>query len=89
ATLKAMGYKDSYFVVLVFQEAVILAILGFIPGYLIATGLYSLAAGATALPLAMTANRAITVLILTIIMCCASGTIAVRKLSAADPADIF
>ena len=89
ATLKAMGYKDSYFVVLVFQEAVILAVLGFIPGYFIATGLYSLAAGATALPLAMTANRAINVLILTIIMCCASGTVAVRKLSAADPADIF
>lgn len=89
ATLKAMGYKDSYFVVLVFQEAVILAVLGFIPGYFIATGLYSLAAGATALPLAMTANRAITVLILTIVMCCASGTVAVRKLSAADPADIF
>lgn len=89
ATLKAMGYKDSYFVVLVFQEAIILAVLGFLPGYLIATGLYSLAAGATALPLAMTANRAITVLILTVIMCCVSGGVAVRKLSAADPADIF
>lgn len=89
ATLKAMGYKDSYFVILVFQEAVILAILGFIPGYFIATGLYSLAAGATALPLAMTVNRATTVLILTVIMCCASGSIAVKKLSAADPADIF
>lgn len=89
ATLKAMGYRDSYFVILVFQEAIILAVLGFLPGYLIATGLYSLAAGATALPLAMTANRAVTVLILTIIMCCLSGTVAVRKLSAADPADIF
>ena len=89
ATLKAMGYKDSYFVILVFQEAVILAILGFIPGYFIATGLYSLAAGATALPLAMTVNRATTVLILTVIMCCVSGSIAVKKLSAADPADIF
>jgi putative ABC transport system permease protein len=89
ATLKAMGYKDSYFVLLVFQEAIILGVLGFLPGYLIATGLYSLAAGATALPLAMTANRAATVMILTIIMCCASGTVAVRKLSAADPADIF
>ena len=89
ATLKAMGYKDSYFVILVFQEAVILAVLGFLPGYAIATGLYSLAAGATALPLAMTVNRAITVLILTVIMCCASGSVAVRKLSAADPADIF
>ena len=89
ATLKAMGYKDSYFIILVFQEAIILAVLGFLPGYLIATGLYSLAAGATALPLAMTANRATTVLILTIIMCCASGSVAVKKLSAADPADIF
>lgn len=89
ATLKAMGYKDRYFVILVFQEAIILAVLGFLPGYLIATGLYSLAAGATALPLAMTANRAVTVLILTVIMCCASGAVAVKKLSAADPADIF
>jgi putative ABC transport system permease protein len=89
ATLKAMGYKDSYFVILVFQEAIILAVLGFLPGYLLATGLYSLAAGATALPLAMTSSRAITVLILTVIMCCASGSVAVKKLSAADPADIF
>jgi putative ABC transport system permease protein len=89
ATLKAMGYKDSYFIILVFQEAVILAVLGFIPGVVVATGLYSLAAGATALPLFMTTSRAIAVLILTIIMCCISGSIAVRKLSAADPADIF
>ena len=89
ATLKAMGYKDRYFVILVFQEAIILAVLGFMPGYLIATGLYSLAAGATALPLAMTASRATIVLILTIAMCCVSGSVAVRKLSAADPADIF
>lgn len=89
ATLKAMGYRDRYFVILVFQEAIILAVLGFLPGYFIATGLYSLAAGATALPLAMTGSRATTVLILTIIMCCVSGGVAVRKLSAADPADIF
>lgn len=89
ATLKAMGYKDSYFVILVFQEAIILAVLGFLPGYFIAIGLYSMAAGATALPLAMTTSRATTVLILTIIMCTASGAVAVKKLSAADPADIF
>jgi putative ABC transport system permease protein len=89
ATLKAMGYKDSYFIILIFQEAIILAIIGFIPGFAIAKGLYFLAAGATNLPLFMTLSRASAVLILTIIMCCVSGTIAVRKLSAADPADIF
>jgi putative ABC transport system permease protein len=89
ATLKAMGYKDTYFIVVIFQEAIILAILGYIPGFAIATFLYSLTAGATQLPIAMTLSRAITVLILTMIMCCLSGVIAVRKLRAADPADIF
>jgi putative ABC transport system permease protein len=37
----------------------------------------------------MTISRATTVMILTIIMCLGSGAIAVRKLQAADPADIF
>jgi putative ABC transport system permease protein len=89
ATLKAMGYRDGYFILLVFQEAVILACLGFIPGFAIAQGLYFLAANAILLPMYMTLSRATTVLILTVIMCCVSGSIAVKKLSAADPADIF
>jgi putative ABC transport system permease protein len=33
--------------------------------------------------------RAGQVLLLTIVMCCASALIAVRKLRAADPADVF
>jgi len=33
--------------------------------------------------------RATTVLVLTIIMCVGAGAIAMRKLRAADPADIF
>lgn len=89
ATLKAMGYKDGYFIVLVFQEAVILAILGYIPGFAIAIFLYWGAATATNLPIYMTLSRGITVFILTVVMCCISGAIAVRKLRAADPADIF
>ena len=84
-----MGYKDRYFIILVFQEAIILALIGFIPGFAVAKGLYFMAASATALPLYMTTQRTLMVLILTIIMCCASGSIAVRKLSAAEPADIF
>ncbi len=39
--------------------------------------------------IAMTLGRAIFVLILTILMCCISGSIALRKLADADPADIF
>jgi putative ABC transport system permease protein len=89
ATLKAMGYKTSYLLMVVFQEAIILAILGYLPGCSLALGLYILTKNATNLPMVMTISRAATVLILTIIMCCVSGAIAVRKLQAADPADIF
>ncbi|MBD2041283.1 ABC transporter permease DevC [Microcoleus sp. FACHB-672] len=89
ATLKAMGYKDIYFLIVVFQEALILAILGYIPGCAVAIGLYNLTKNATSLPMIMTLARATTVLILTMVMCSVSGAIAVRKLNAADPADIF
>ena len=89
ATLKAMGYSDSYFVVVIMQESVILAVFGYIPSFAITSALYVLAAGGTGLPIAMTLGRAIFVLILTILMCCISGSIALRKLADADPADIY
>jgi putative ABC transport system permease protein len=89
ATLKAMGYTDWYLLTVVFQEAVILAIIGFAPGMLAAVGLYTMTRNATSLPLLMTVSRATLVLLLTMIMCLFSGAIAVRKLRAADPADMF
>jgi putative ABC transport system permease protein len=89
ATLKAMGYSDFYLLTVVFQEALILSIVGFFPGMLASVGLYTLTRNATNLPLLMTVARATTVLILTMVMCIISGAIAVRKLRAADPADMF
>ncbi len=89
ATFKAMGYRNSYLLVVVFEEAIILALLGFIPGTILPLGLYQLAAKATALPIAMTLTRAVLVLVLTIVMCAFSGAIATRKLQSADPADMF
>ncbi|NJR58002.1 MAG: FtsX-like permease family protein [Cyanobacteria bacterium CRU_2_1] len=89
ATLKAIGYRSLYLLGIVLQEALILAVLGYIPGNLIATALYALTSGATNLPLYMTLDRTIKVLIFTILMCMISGSIAVRKLRSADPAEIF
>jgi putative ABC transport system permease protein len=89
ATLKAMGYNNSYLIGVLMQESLVLAFLGFIPGFFSACGLYYLAAGATLLPIGMNVECATTVLTLTIVMCSASGAIALRKLEAADPADIF
>lgn len=89
ATLKAMGYKHRYLLTVIFQQALILAILGYIPGFFITLVMYQTAQQATKLPIEMESTRALTVLILTILICFSSGAIAVRKLQEADPADIF
>ena len=89
ATLKAMGYQHRYLLGVIFQEALILAILGYIPGFFITLGLYQTAQQATRLPIAMESMRALIVLILTIFICFSSGALTARKLQEADPADIF
>lgn len=89
ATLKAMGYNDRYLLAVLLQEALFLAILGYIPAFFLSLGVYQLTFAATMLPLNMTVERAINVFILTVIMCSFSGAIAMRKLRTADPADIF
>lgn len=89
ATLKAIGYRHNYLLSLVLQQALFIAVLGYIPGFLIAVIQYEFAKQATLLPIAMTPARAILVLTLTILMCFISGATAVNKLKAADPADIF
>jgi putative ABC transport system permease protein len=89
ATFKAMGYHNSYLLGVVFEEAIILALMGFIPGFLWPNVLYALASNATTLPIYMTFARAILVFTLTLMMCMLSGAIATRKLQSADPADMF
>lgn len=89
ATFKAMGYRHRYLLGIIFEQALILAILGFIPGVTISLGLYHLARKATYLPMSLTLLRGTIVLIATLIMCTISGAIATSKLKAADPADMF
>jgi putative ABC transport system permease protein len=89
ATLKAMGYSNFYLSKIVLQEAFVLSILGFIPGFCVCIGLYALTRNATRLPLDMTIERGIQVLILTMIMCTISGAVSLRKVQSADPAEIF
>ena len=89
ATFKAMGYGPLFFLSVVFEEALILGILGFIPGVLIGTGILTLMATITTLPLFMTWSMALLVFFGTILFSALSGAIATRKLAAADPADLF
>jgi putative ABC transport system permease protein len=89
ATLKAIGYTQNYLLNVILQEAFLLAVVGYVPGFISALVLYNIAKDATFLPIFMSYNRAIMVIMLTILMCFISGMIAIRKLSSADPADIF
>lgn len=89
ATLKAMGYKDRDLSLVVFQESLILAVMGFIPGYLASFGIYYLMTNFIELPVSMNPAIALQVFILNLLMCIISGAIAIKKLRTADPADIF
>jgi putative ABC transport system permease protein len=89
ATFKAIGFGHRYFLGIIFEEAMLLATLGFVPGLLISLGIYAGVARATGLPLAMTATRAVVVLLGTIAMCSLSGILATRRLARANPAELF
>jgi putative ABC transport system permease protein len=89
ATLKAIGYGQRFFLGIVIEEALVLAVLGFLPGLAITLGLYAAVAAATGLPVAMTAPRPVLVLAGTIALAMLSGALATRRLARADPADLF
>ncbi len=89
ATFKAMGYPHRFFLGIVFEEAVILGAIGFVPGLSLSLGIYAAMAAATSLPVVMTPGRAALVFVGTIVACAASGALATRRLKAADPAELF
>lgn len=89
ATFKAMGYGSGFFLGVVFEEALVLGILGFLPGLAVGTTILTFMGKVTALPLAMTPSMAVSVFFGTVIFSALSGAIATRRLEAADPADLF
>jgi putative ABC transport system permease protein len=89
ATLKAMGFRNKYLLNVVFQQAIILAVLGFIPGFAISLGLYDIAKDATKLPIVMDLSKGSLVFTSVIIMCLTSGFFSTNKLRKVDPAEIF
>jgi putative ABC transport system permease protein len=89
ATLKAIGYSNGYLAGVVLKQAVILSVLGYIPGLLIALALYEFTARVALVPIEMNYGRAVFVFALAVAMCAISGLLSLQKLRAADPADLF
>lgn len=89
ATLKAMGYSNRFLAGVVLQQSVLLAIVGYVPSIVISWILYWIVGAQSGMPMAMTWEIAIWVIGLAVTMCVGSGMFALRKLFAADPADLF
>ena len=89
ATLKALGYRFGYLAGVVLQQALTLAVVGFVPGLLVSVALYAVTGYLANVPLSMTATRVAIVFTLTLVMCVASGWGALRKMRTADPAELF
>lgn len=89
ATLAAMGYTPQYLARLVVTQAAILAVAGYVPGLIVASILFRVAAAEANLPMEMTWYLALSVFVICLGMCLASGQLAIRKLRGVDPAELF
>lgn len=89
ATLKAMGYSTSFFTAVVVIQALILSVVSFVPGFLIALTAFNIINVSSGLIMFLNVQRTATVLGLTVAMCVISGVIALRKLLSTDPASLF
>ena len=89
ATLMAMGYRISHLLAVVLREGLYLAVMGYVPAYLAGQGLYWFVRDATRLPVGMDLSRALTVMVMILVMCMVSSLLAMRRLIDADPAEIF
>lgn len=89
ATLKAIGYGREYLTWTILQQALILAVVGFVPGLLLASVLFEVTTHYAHLAMDMSFTLAASVLLLSIAMCSISGLASLRKVHEADPADLF
>jgi putative ABC transport system permease protein len=89
ATLKAMGYPHGFLVAIVFAASLILAVMGFFPGLVVAAGLYHLSESVIYIPMPLPLAKILSVFAMILTMCFFSGVLAIRKLKSANPADMF
>lgn len=89
ATLKAMGYSNFRLFRVVVMQGVYLALLGYAAGFGVSLALFRWVHAATGLPMDLSRNDPTAILILSVVMCVASGAYAARKLLSVDPAQLF
>jgi putative ABC transport system permease protein len=89
ATLKGIGYGNAYLIGSVLRQAMLTGIAGYIPAWLLCLAVYRIVGDIALLPLHMTLQLTLISLALTLGMCLLAGMISIRRVIAADPAEIF
>jgi putative ABC transport system permease protein len=88
-TLKAMGASNGVIYGVILEQAVWMAILGYIPGMLLCLGLSHWALQTQGIMILITPITAGGVLVLTVLMCTGSALFAIQKVTRVDPAIVF
>jgi DevC protein len=89
ATLKGIGYETSYLIRSVLSQATLTGLAGYVPAWLLSLAVYRVIGDIALLPLHMTWQLTAVSLGLTLGMCLLAGVLAIRRVIAADPAEIF
>jgi putative ABC transport system permease protein len=89
ATLKALGYADSYFTKLTFEKAWLLSSMAFPIGFVLAGTVYLAATYLTLVPLVMTTARVVGVYALILSAAFFAGIVAMNRLRRLDPTELF
>ncbi|NEP88115.1 MAG: FtsX-like permease family protein [Okeania sp. SIO2C2] len=87
-TLKAMGASDQELYAVIVEQAIWMAVLGYLPGMLVCLGLSTWVAGKGIIIL-ITPLSALGVLGITVFMCVGSAFFAIQKVTRIDPAIVF
>ena len=88
-TLKAMGASDWVIYGIIIEQALWMAVLGYLPGMALCLGVASWASATQGILILITPTSALGVLGLTVVMCVGAAFFAIQKVTKVDPAIVF
>jgi|SRR5579883_943288 putative ABC transport system permease protein len=88
-TLKAMGASDWVIYGVIIEQAMWMAVLGYVPGTILCLGIAAWTLASQGILILITPVTAISVFGLTVIMCIGAAVFAIQKVTRVDPAIVF
>ncbi|NMG10328.1 FtsX-like permease family protein [Brasilonema sp. UFV-L1] len=88
-TLKAMGASDWFIYNVIIEQAIWMAILGYIPGMALCVGVAAWTSTTQGIVILITPLSAVIVFGITVLMCVSSAVFAIQKVTRVDPAIVF